>query len=244
MKDKEKLIYGIHPVLEALKANQSIQSILLQKGKNTWAIEDIKSAAEDNNIKVQFLPAEGFKKYQQYNHQGAVAFPSPVTFLKIDELIEKSLSKKQISYLVLDGVTDVRNLGAIIRNAESLNFDAIILPENNSASINETVVKTSAGAIYNLPICKVKHLSDAMMYLSAENIECIAITEKANQSINQYQLPDKMAFIMGDEGKGISPKILSACHQQLKIDLKGNTTSLNVSVATGIVLYERNRQLE
>ena len=240
---KEDKIFGIHPVLEALQSDQSIQKVVLQKGRHTWAIDQIKMETEKSNIKLQFLPAEGFKKYEHYNHQGVIAFLSPVKFISIEELIEKNQNKKQVNYLLLDGVTDVRNLGAIIRNAESMRCDAVILPENNSATINETTVKASAGSIYNLPICKVNHLSDALMYLQGEGVKCIAITEKSNDIIYDYDFSEKMAFIFGDEGKGISPKILKECDMQLNIPLTGKTSSLNVSVATGIALYERSKQM-
>ena len=240
---KDNKIFGIHPVLEALQSDQSIQKVVLQKGKHTWAVDQIKTETEKSNIKLQFLPNEGFKKYDHYNHQGVVAFLSPVKFISIEELIETHQNKDRVNYLLLDGVTDVRNLGAIIRNAESMQCDALILPENNSATINETTVKASAGSIYNLPICKVKHLSDALMYLQGEGVECIAITEKSNDIIHEFQFPEKMAFVFGDEGKGISSKILKACDKQLKIPLTGKTSSLNVSVATGIALYERTRQV-
>lgn len=243
MMKKDDKIFGIHPVLEALQSNHSIQKLVLQKGKHTWAINQIKAEIEKSNIKLQFLPSEGFKKYDHYNHQGVIAFLSPVKFLSIEDLINRHQNKPFVNYLLLDGVTDVRNLGAIIRNAESMQCDALILPENNSATINETTIKASAGSVYNLSICKVKHLSDALMYLQGEGVECIAITEKSLDTIYEYKIPEKIAFVFGDEGKGISPKILKSCDTQLQIPLAGKTSSLNVSVSTGIALYERTRQI-
>ena len=240
---KDSIIYGIHPVLEALQSGQSIQKVVLQKGKHTWAIDQIKAETEKKYTKLQFLPVEGFKKYDDYSHQGVIAFLSPISFITIEELIDKHQIKDQVNYLLLDGVTDVRNLGAIVRNAESMNCDVVILPENNSATINETTIKASAGSIYNIPICKVRHLSDALMYLKSEGIQCIAITEKSQHNIYDYKLPEKMAFIIGDEGKGISKKILESCDLKLSIPLSGKTSSLNVSVATGIALYEKYKQL-
>jgi 23S rRNA (guanosine2251-2'-O)-methyltransferase len=240
---KDNKIFGIHPVLEALQSDQSIQKVIIQKGKHAWAIDQIKTETEKSNIKLQFLPVEGFKKYDHHNHQGVIAFLSPVKFISIEELIEKHQNKDQVNYLLLDGVTDVRNLGAIIRNAESMNCDVVILPENNSATINETTIKASAGSIYNIPICKVRHLFYELMHLKSEGIQCIAITEKSQHNIYDYKLQEKMAFIIGDEGKGISLKILKACDMKLKIPLTGKTSSLNVSVATGIALYERSKQI-
>jgi len=240
---KDNKIFGIHPVLEALQSDQSIQKVVLQKGKHSWAIDQIKTETEKSNIKLQFLPAEAFKKYDYHSHQGVIAFLSPVRFISIEELIDKNQNEDQVLYLLLDGVTDVRNLGAIIRNAESMQCDALILPENHSATINENTIKTSVGSIYNLPICKVNHLSDALMYLQGEEVKCIAMTEKTKEVIYEYQLPKKTAFVFGDEGKGISPKILKACDMQLKIPLTGKTSSLNVSVATGIALYEWCKQV-
>lgn len=239
---KDNKIFGIHPVLEAVQSDKPIQKILLQKGKNTWAIDDIKSQAFSKNIKIQFLPSEGFKKFDEVNHQGIIAYLSPVNFISIENLIEKDLNKEVISYIILDGVTDVRNLGAIIRSAESMNFDAVIIPENNTATINETTVKTSAGSIFNISLCKVKHISDALMYLQSENFQLIAISEKATQKIYDYSFSNRSALVMGDEGKGVSKKALSSCHDSLRIPLYGKTSSLNVSVASGIAMYEKSKQ--
>lgn len=241
---KDNIIYGIHPVLEALRSRTSLEKIVLQKGKHTSAIQEIKELASNKNIKLQFLPVEAFRKYKELNHQGLLAFQSPIDLISIEQLINNCTAKEKISFLLLDGVTDVRNMGAIIRNAESMDFDAIIIPDNHSAMINETVVKTSAGAIYNIPICKINHLADAIMYLQGESVECIAITEKSNDIIYKTMFPAKMALILGDEGKGISKKVLNLCDKQIKIPLRGKTSSLNVSVAAGIALYERNRQLD
>jgi 23S rRNA (guanosine2251-2'-O)-methyltransferase len=239
---KDNIIYGIHPVLEALRSSTSLEKIVLQKGKHTSAIQEIKELVSNKNIKLQFLPVEAFRKYKELNHQGIIAFQSPIDLISIEQLINNCIGKEKLSFLLLDGVTDVRNLGAIIRNAESMDFDAVIIPDNNSAMINETVVKTSAGAIYNLAICKVNHLVDALMYLKAEAIDCLAITEKSDNIIYEYGFSDKVALVLGDEGKGISRKVLNLCDKQIKIPLTGKTSSLNVSVAAGIALYERTKQ--
>lgn len=241
---KYNIIYGIHSVLEALRSRTSLEKIVLQKGKHTSATQEIKELASKKSIKLQFLPIEAFRKYKEFNHQGILAFQSPIDLISIEQLINNCTAKEKISFLLLDGVTDVRNMGAIIRNAESMNFDAIIIPDNHSAMINETVVKTSAGAIYNLPICKVNHLADAIMYLQGEAVECFAITEKTDNIIYETRFPEKMALVLGDEGKGISKKVLNLCDNQLKIPLIGKTSSLNVSVAAGIAIYERIRQFD
>ena len=241
---KDNTIYGIHPVLEALRSNTSLEKIVLQKGKQTSAIQELKELASNKNIKLQFLPVAAFRKYKDLNHQGVLAFQSPIDLISIEQLIDNCTGKEKLGFLLLDGITDVRNLGAIIRNAESMDFDAVIIPENNSAMINETVVKTSAGAIYNLTICKVNHLVDALMYLQAEAIDCFAITEKSDNVIYEHRFSDKVAFVIGDEGKGISKKVLNLCGKLIKIPLTGKTSSLNVSVAAGIALYERNKQLD
>ena len=241
--EKDNKIVGIYPVLEALKSDAAIQKITIQVNKHTWAINEVKSLANKQNIKLQFLPGEAFKKFKDLNHQGIIAYLSPVELISIDKLVEYDMDKEELSYIILDGVTDVRNLGAIIRSAESMGFNAVILPENNSAIINETTVKTSAGAIYNINLCKVKHIADALMYLQAEGFESIAITEKANEKIYEHQFSKKTVLILGDEEKGVSKKVLSFCDSSLYIPLTGKTSSLNVSVATGIAMYEKAKQL-
>lgn len=236
---KEEIIYGTHSVIEALKSEQPIEKVLLYKGQRNEIYEEIIQLCKKQQIKVSFVPQVKFKKYENLNHQDVIAYVSPIEFADFDETIERILGQKKHSlFLVLDGVTDVRNLGAIIRTAECTGVDAIILPKNNSAGINKDAVKTSAGAIFNIPICKVDHLHDALFYFQSSGVQLIGATEKTDNYIYQQDIEEKVALIMGDENKGISNASLKQLDAKVKLPLLGKIDSLNVSVACGALLYE------
>ncbi|GGE05589.1 23S rRNA (guanosine(2251)-2'-O)-methyltransferase RlmB [Psychroflexus salis] len=237
--EKEEIIYGAHSVIEALKNEKAIEKILLNKGQRNEFYEEINQLAKKQQVKISFVPQVKFKKYEHLNHQEIIAFVSPIEFLDFEKTIEDILTKKDNPlFLVLDGVTDVRNLGSIIRTAECTGVDAIILPKNNSAGVNKDTVKTSAGAIYNIPICKVDHVHDALFYFQSSGIQLIAATEKTENYIYSQEISSKLALIMGDENKGISSSTLKQVDLKVKLPLLGNIESLNVSVACGALLYE------
>ena len=237
--EKEEIIYGAHSVIEALKSEKAIEKILLNKGQRNEFYEEIVQLAKKQQVKISFVPQIKFKKYEHLNHQEIIAYVSPVEFADFEKTIEEVLAKKENPlFLVLDGVTDVRNLGSIIRTAECTGVDAIVLPKNNSAGVNKDTVKTSAGAIFNIPICKVDHIHDALFYFQSSGIQLIAATEKANQYIYGQEVSSKVALIMGDENKGISTSTLKQVDLKVKLPLLGNIESLNVSVACGALLYE------
>lgn len=236
---KEDIIYGTHSVIEALKSQQAIEKILLNKGQRNEAYEEIIQLAKEQQIKISFVPQVKFKKYEHLNHQEVIAYTSPIAFADFEATVESILEKKENPlFLILDGVTDVRNLGAIIRTAECTGVDAIILPKNNSAGINKDAVKTSAGAIFKVPICKVDHLHDALFYFQSSGVQLIGATEKTDQYVYQQEFGQKLALVMGDEHKGISNSTLKQLDARVKLPLLGNIDSLNVSVACGAILYE------
>jgi 23S rRNA (guanosine2251-2'-O)-methyltransferase len=237
--EKEDIIYGAHSVIEALKSNQSIEKIMLNKGQRNEVYEEITQLAKDKQVKISFVPQVKFRKYEHLNHQEIVAFVSPIAFADFETTVESILEKKEnVLFLVLDGVTDVRNLGSIVRTAECAGVDAIVLPKNNSAGINKDTVQTSAGAIFKIPICKVDHLHDALFYFQSSGIQLIAATEKTENYIYDQKIDSKVALIMGDENKGISTSTLKQVDAQVKLPLLGTIESLNVSVACGALLYE------
>lgn len=237
---KENIIFGIHPVKEALKSDNTIDKILIQKGGDNF--QEILNLANEQQIKVSFVPHQKFRKYQSKNHQGVLAYLSPVNFSDFDATVESAVQKnKDAVFLLLDGITDVRNFGSILRTAECTGVAAVIIPQQGSARINEDMVKTSAGAIFNMPICKVNHLKDAIYFLKALDVNLIGATEKANQSLFDAQLKKPCALVMGSEGFGIHHSIIKMLDNTYSLPMKGKTQSLNVSVAAGIFLYELMR---
>lgn len=240
---EDKIIYGIHSVAEALKGNQDLEKILINKSVQSPALEEIINLAKKNGVKISFVPTIKFKNIAHLNHQDVIAYVSMVIYSCFDEIIEKVLEEKENPvFLLLDGVTDVRNLGAIIRTAVCTGVDVIVLPKNNSAPINEDAVKTSSGAVFQVPICRVNHLNDAIYYLRSSGVNIIAATEKTEKVLYTEILPKKIAVVMGDEGRGVNPSILKLADLKLKLPLLGNIGSLNVSVACGAFLYEVVRQ--
>jgi len=233
----QHIIFGTHPVLEALKSNKALDKIMIQKDGESH--QDILKLAKDLNVNVSFVPHQKFRKYQSKNHQGVVAFMSPVDFVDFETTINEALEEnKNAVFLLLDGITDVRNFGSILRTAECTGVSAVIMPQQGSARINEDMVKTSAGAIFNIPICKVNHLKDAIYFLQASGVTLVGASEKAKDSLFESQIAKPAALVMGSEGFGIHHGILKLLDHTYHLPMKGKTQSLNVSVASGLFLYE------
>lgn len=238
----ENIIYGIHSVQEALNEKKDIDKILINMNlKNKF--NDIASNARQENIKVSYVPVQKFKKYDHLNHQGIIAEISDIAYADFEETIENALAHEEAStFLLLDGITDVRNLGAILRTAECTKVAAVIIPTQGSAKVNSQAIKTSAGAAYKLNICKVNHLKDAIFYLQSSGVKLIGATEKAKQNIFESDLSGSTAFVMGGEEKGIHHSLVKMLDETAKIPLMGSINSLNVSVACGMFLYENLKQ--
>ncbi|MBA4746703.1 MAG: 23S rRNA (guanosine(2251)-2'-O)-methyltransferase RlmB [Muricauda sp.] len=236
-------IYGIRAVMEAINAEQPINKIFIQKGLKGELYKELESSVRKNGLSLSYVPVEKLNRLTRNNHQGVVAQISPVQFHQFEELVEQVLSKEQLPlFLMLDGVSDVRNFGAIIRTAECCGVHGIIIPKNGSAPITDDTVKTSAGAAFNVPIAKVDHLKDAIFYLQSSGIVVTGATEKADDEIYDVDFNRPTAIIMGSEEKGISPSTLNIIDHQAKLPLMGKIGSLNVSVACGVFLYEVVRQ--
>lgn len=240
MKD---LIYGMHAVKEAILSGKTIDKIIIQKG-NTYNWVEIKKLTKSYHIPVQEVPAVALERLcRNKNHQGIVAYLSPIEYQPLEEIITRTFEKGELPFLImLDGVTDVRNLGAIVRSAECMGAHALILPQTGSARINQDAIKTSAGAFHYLPICKEENLKKAIYSLKSMGITIIACTEKTSNSIYELDLKQPICWILGDEGKGISPNILKLCDYKVSIPMYGQISSLNVSVAAGIAFYETQKQ--
>ena len=243
MKYRENTIFGIHPILEALKSELVIDKLFLQKDSNHSKIQEIVTICEKSDVTINYVPLEKLNRLTKGNHQGVVAITSPISFYSLESLIENIIQEKEKPlFLILDQISDVRNFGAIIRTAECTGVDAIIIQKKGGAPVTGDTIKTSAGAIFKIPICKVDHIKDAIFYLKASNIITIAATEKTNETIYDLNLNAPLAIVMGSEGKGVSKSVLNIVDQKAALPLLGDINSLNVSVACGALLYEVLRQ--
>ncbi len=240
---KEHIIFGIYPVLEAVKSGITIDKVFIQKGLRNTTLDTILNDLEQKNVTINHVPIEKLDKLTRSNHQGVVAFSSPITFHSLEDIVETALSNdKAPLFLILDQISDVRNFGAIIRTAECTHVDAIIIQKKGGAPVSGDTVKTSAGAIFKVPICKVDHIKDAIFYLQGSGVKVVAATEKTPNSIYDVDLNNPIAIIMGSEGKGVSKSVLNLADEKASLPLLGEINSLNVSVACGAFLYEVVRQ--
>ena len=241
--NSETKLYGIRAVLEAIEANKSLEKIFLQKGLKGDLYFKLEKKVKEKNLSFSYVPVEKLNRLTINNHQGVVATISPISFFDLDELVTTvKNNKKDPIFIVLDQLSDVRNFGAIIRTAECTGVDGIIIPKSGSAPINGDTIKTSAGAVFNIPICKVDHVKDAIYYFNTSDIITVAATEKTENSIYDINFKKGCAIIMGSEGKGVSPSVLKIVDKKAKLPMYGKIASLNVSVACGVFLYEMVRQ--
>lgn len=241
--NKEDYIFGTRSVIEAIKNGRNIERILIKKGLDNSLFTELFQLVKDNNISFQFVPVEKINRVTRKNHQGIVAYISAVEYSNLETLVP-GLFEAGVDplILVLDQVTDVRNFGAIVRTAECAGVHAVVIPEKGMAQIGADAVKTSAGALHSVPVCKVKSLQNAIQFLKNSGIRIIAATEKATQLFTQSEMNTPLAIIMGSEDVGISPAIIQLTDEQVKIPLFGKIESLNVSVAAGLMIYEAIRQ--
>jgi 23S rRNA (guanosine2251-2'-O)-methyltransferase len=240
---KETLLFGIYPVIEALKAKQTIDKAYVQKGLQSPKIDAIVADLEALNTTISYVPLEKMEKLCRSNHQGIILISSPIEFVALETMVEAVLeSEKTPLFLILDQISDVRNFGAILRTAECTGVDGVIIQKKGGAPVSGDTVKTSAGAIFNIPICKVDHIKDAIYYLQGSGITTIAATEKTQDTIYNLELNEPMAIVMGSEGLGVSKSVLSIVDKKASLPLLGVINSLNVSVACGALLYEVVRQ--
>jgi 23S rRNA (guanosine2251-2'-O)-methyltransferase len=238
------IIFGIRAIIEAIESGSSINKIYLQKGLRGNLYFDLEKLIKKNKLSTSVVPVEKLDRLSKYkNHQGAVAQISPVEFHDLEELIADVKQKKEYPlFLLLDQLSDVRNFGAIIRTAECTGVDGIIIQRSGSAPVNAETIKTSAGAAFKVPICKVDHIKDALFILQAEEIQTVAATEKAENIAYDIDYKQPLAIVMGSEHKGVNPSILKMVNHKAKLPLLGEIASFNVSVACGVFLYEIVRQ--
>ncbi|WGK63603.1 23S rRNA (guanosine(2251)-2'-O)-methyltransferase RlmB [Croceiramulus getboli] len=240
----QKEIYGTRSIIEAIKAGKEITKIFLQRGSASNALtQELEQLIKKEQISVAYVPVQKLDRLTKKNHQGAYATISPIRFMDLETLVERSLNASQTPLLlILDQLTDARNFGAIIRTAACTGVQGIIIQKSGGAPVNADTVKTSAGGLFHVPICRVDHIKDALFYLQGSGIKTIAATEKASQTVYENDLTAPLALIMGSEGKGVSHGVLKTADELVKLPMTGPIESLNVSVACGAFLYEIVRQ--
>ncbi|ESU27326.1 putative tRNA:rRNA methyltransferase [Flavobacterium limnosediminis JC2902] len=241
--EKEHLIFGIRAIIEAINAGKEVDKVFIQKDAQGDLMQDLMKTMKKNSINFSYVPVEKLNRLTSNNHQGAVATIAPISFVSLETLVEGVIeSGKKPLFLILDQLSDARNFGAIIRTAECTGVDGIIVQKQGSAPVNGDTVKTSAGAVFNVPICKVDHIKDAIFYLQGSGIKTVAATEKTEQNIYDIDFSEPVAIIMGSEDRGVNPSVLKIVDEKAKLPMFGTIGSLNVSVACGAFLYETIRQ--
>ena len=242
-KERTDLIFGVHAVIEALKAERSINKILIQKVIQKETFNELRDALKGQQFQLQFVPNQKLDSLTSGNHQGVIAFVTPIEYQEIESLVDQMLEKgEKPTVLVLDRITDVRNFGAIARTAECEGVDAILIPSKGSALVTSDAMKASAGALNRIPVCKTDDLKNSLFYLQQSGLRLIACTEKSATPLYQVNLRGSVAIIMGSEENGITQDLINMSDIKAKIPMRGEISSLNVGVATGMVLYEKLRQ--
>lgn len=240
---EKDMIFGIRAVIEAIQAGKEIDKILIRRDMGGDLARELYSILEEITVPVQKVPLEKLNRITMKNHQGVIAFISPVSYQKIEDIIPGIFEEGRNPFIVvLDNITDVRNFGAIARSCECAGVDAIVVPARGGAALNADAVKTSAGALMKIPVCREDNILNALKFLTASGIKLIAATEKAEKFYTQVEYNDPIAIVMGSEDEGINPAHLRICENLVKIPILGTIDSLNVSVATGVMLYEVVRQ--
>jgi len=241
--EKTEMIFGTRAVMEAIKAKREIEKIFVQSGLNNDLIKELIQVAKANGVPFTFVPQEKLNRLSTKNHQGVICQLAAVQYANLENIIDKTYSEGREPFLlIVDRVTDVRNFGAIARTAECAGLDAIILGDSGNAPITGDAMKTSAGALSHLPVCRVKDMKKTIQFLKENGVQIIACTEKGNSLLYEINLNTPLALVMGSEEDGISPQLLKEADYLAKIPMKGKISSLNVSVAAGISIYEAIRQ--
>lgn len=243
MIDKSQVVFGIRAVIEAIESGKQVDKVLMKKDLGGELARELLSVTREYNVPVQRVPVERINKVTRKNHQGVIAFMAAVDYYHVDDIVP-ALYDEGINPLVvvLDGVTDVRNFGAIARTCECAGVNCIVIPERNSVSVNADAVKTSAGALNYLPVCRERNLVKAVQYLRDSGFKVMGASEKTDLNYTKADFTGPVAIVLGAEDTGISTDVLKLCDTLVAIPEFGQINSLNVSVAGGIVIYEVVRQ--
>ena len=240
---KSNMIFGIHPLLEALEAGREIDKVMMRRGLRTEESARILALSRERSVPVQFVPEDRLGRLTQRQHQGVIAFISEIEYTPLEELVARVYEEGRAPFIVLlDGLTDVRNFGAIARTAECAGVDALVIPERGSVSVTADAVKTSAGALHRIPVCRVSSIVAAVGLLQSSGVRVVAASEKAEERYTETALQLPLGLVMGAEDHGVSTDVLRMADSITRIPQVGVIGSLNVSVAAGILIYEAVRQ--
>ncbi len=241
--EKKDYIFGLRPIMEAIEAGKVIDKILVRHDLNGDLAKEMLTMARKAGVMVQRVPGEKLNRITMKNHQGAIALISPIEYQQLDMLLPGLYEEGIVPFiLVLDGITDTRNFGAIARTAECAAVDAIVIPERGSVSVTPDAVRTSAGALLRIPVCRERNIKDTVVLLQSHGVHVVGATEKTEHSYTATDLTQPIAIVMGAEDTGLSPEVMRRCDSLASIPLMGDIGSLNVSVAAGIMMYEAVRQ--
>ena len=243
MIEKNEMIFGIRAVIEAIEAGKEIDKILIKKDMQGELSKELFTALKDTFAPVQRVPVERLNRITRKNHQGVIAFISPIAYQRTEDIVPFLFEQGENPlFILLDGLTDVRNFGAIARTCECAGVNAIIIPAKTSVSVNADAIKTSAGALHTLPVCREKNLTQTIKYLKDCGFKIVAATEEGDYDYIKADYKNPTCIVMGAEDTGIPYEHLSLCDEWIKIPLFGKIQSLNVSVAAGILIYEAIKQ--
>lgn len=241
--EKTDMIYGTRAVIEAIAAGKEIEKVMIQSGLTNDLVKELIATAKNNRVPFTFVPQEKLKRLSAKNHQGVICILSAVSYSSVENIVHKAYEEGRDPFLLLlDRVTDVRNFGAIARTAECAGVDAIVIEEKGNSPITSDAMKTSAGALNHLPVCREKDLRKTLQFLRDSGIRIIACTEKTKKDLYEVPLSGPIALILGSEEDGISDVLLRDADELARIPMKGKIGSLNVSVAAGVSIYEVIRQ--
>lgn len=242
-KEDENLIYGIRAVIEAIDAGRVLNRVFVQNGLEGDVFKELRTKMKENDIIFQMVPIQKLNRLTQNNHQGVVAYASPIEYQSLDAIITGVFERGETPLIfILDRVTDVRNMGSIARSAECHGVHAIVIPSRGNAGITADAIKTSAGALNKIPVCREHHLKDAIFLCQQSGVKVVSCTEKTDNLLYAVDLKVPLAIIMGSEEDGVSKEYLKVSDDKVKIPMEGTIASLNVAVSAGIVMYEVNRQ--
>ena len=240
---KQEMVFGTRAIIETINAGKEIEKLFIQKGLNNELAKQLLQLAREHLVPVVRVPQQKLNNITRKNHQGAICFLSAIRYASLDHVITSCFEQGRSPLLImLDRITDVRNFGAIARTAECAGVDAIIIPSKGSAQITSDAMKTSAGALNFIPVCREENMKDTIRYLQDSGVNVMACTEKAGEYIYDKDLEQPLAILVGSEENGVSPEYLKRSSSQVRIPMKGKIESLNVSVATAVAVFEAVRQ--
>lgn len=241
--EKNEYIYGLRAVIEAIEAGKTIDKILIKKDLSGDLAQELITTARNHNIVMQRVPQQKIDRVTRKNHQGVIALLSAVTYYRVEDVVPMLYDEGILPFIVvLDGITDVRNFGAIARTADCAGANAIVIAEHGSVTVQADAMKTSAGALNYLPVCRERNIVGAVRCLKDNGFKIVAVSEKAEMNFTAADYSGPVALVMGAEDKGISSEVMKFCDTKVAIPMFGNIDSLNVSVAAGIMMYEVVRQ--